>query len=917
MILRPLCTSGDLGGAIAFAKRRYPALAQGVRPCIHELAYRGVTDILLCRFLVGLSPEADIVQIILVRTSVFFQGSGGAIVGGAATITTILTQTITITVDEWDTWEPPVGDTPFLATESTLNAIGLTGALAGTGGGSGNPVILSSSDPAVATVSGSTITIVGYGRVRFALNQAGGGVYAAAPELLSGEHIFPRADSVQGSGGAIVGGSARVSKGNYHQGSGGAIVGGSATVTTLLTQAITITVDEWDTVGVEDTPFVHGASHGSAPNILAIDDTGTLEGTGGGSGNPVVLSSSNTAVATVSGFVITIVGYGRVRFFLDQAGGAGYAPAPQLVGGEHIIPAVNTFYGSGGAIVGGSAQVSKGQYHQGSGGAIAGGSARVGREASFIGSGGAIVGGSAQISKGKYHQGSGGVIAGGSAQISKGGYHQGSGGAIVGGSARIGRAVSFIGSGGAIVGGSAQASKGKYHQGSGGAIVGGSARVQAIQNVFFQGSGGAVAGGSARISKGKYHQGSGGVIAGGSATVTLASVLKPTAVSAPVNFPFDNPSISIYPLGTAVRGGVLTYQVHTTSAKLNIVEDIINGRKRFKVYKLDHYWLGTTTFTYTATETTEDDVAVTSDPATVTVNATPPAAMAYTIEAVAGITDKRIVWTGGAAVFTLTLGGTYTGIQLSVTAVGAGVSKNVIVFKLAGASTVNGYVRITDHYGSYIDILLSSLGVPVAALPTLVCSYAVVTTALTVGGTTPISNIALDPRVPSNYVMFSSDTAIARVENNNLVRGINNGSCQIILKQFGIAGQYLDGRHEKTFTIGPVQPPPRTWVVDRNFQCELAQTAYLYTPYNVVYSPDGDHRLTWGVLRNEYIGRYYSNGHSPSDFADYIFALANNGAPATYDQVLFTYSTYFWPYNVEVDVGIDGLIHCILWEHAV
>jgi hypothetical protein len=916
MILRPLCTSGDLGKAIAFAKRRYPAFAEGVRPFIHELAYRGTTDTLLCRFLIGLSPEIDTVQIILVRTSAFFQGSGGAVVGGSATVSKLLTQTITITIDEWDTWVPPVGDTPFIATESTLNAIGVTGTLAGTGGGSGNPVVLSSSDTSVATVSGSTITIVGYGSVRFALNQAGGGDYAAAPQLLSGEHIFPRVNNIQGSGGAIVGGSARISKGNFHQGSGGAVAGGSATVTTLLTQSITIITDEWDTVGVEDTPFVHGANHGTAPNVLAINDTGTLEGTGGGSGNPVVLSSSNTAVATVSGFVITIVGYGRVRFFLDQAGGAGYAPAAQLVGGEHTIPAVNTFYASGGAIVGGAARVLKGKYHQGSGGAVVGGSARVGRSASFVGSGGAIVGGSAQVSKGKYHQGSGGVIGGGSAQISKGSYHQGSGGAIAGGSARIGRTIIFIGSGGAIAGGTARISKGKYHQGLGGVIAGGSARVQTIQTVFFQGSGGAVVGGSALISKGKYHQGRGGVIAGGSATITVESVLKPLAMqNITLTFPYkdlDTGYVTLYfnGTGTAKRGGVLTYTILGDTENLHFVAGVgSNGLPNYKMYKFDHYWLGNDTFSYKVTETTGDGVAVDSDVATVLVNAASPAAMAYTVGEVSP-TLAKFTWTGGAYRFTFSLIGLYTGVTLLEPYVDSG-EKFCIIQKAAGATSTSGYVKVTDHYGYNFNVPMSALGVA-AASPVLICSFAIGTTSLNVGATTPITNISLDNRVSNGYVMFSSNAAIARVESNNtLVRGMNNGSCQIILKQFGIAGQYIDGRHEKTVTVGPVQPTPPVpgtggWHIVREWSCGVWQTPYLYSPYNVTASPNGQYRLAWAVVREEYRGQsgVETTNHDPRTFATYLGV-----------NMAFVYSNYFWGYSYsEENPESNGWIHIRYWE---
>ena len=53
-----------------------------------------------------------------------------------------------------------------------------------TGGGSGQPVIFSSSNPAVATISGSTVTITGAGSAIISANQAGNATYAAAPAVM-------------------------------------------------------------------------------------------------------------------------------------------------------------------------------------------------------------------------------------------------------------------------------------------------------------------------------------------------------------------------------------------------------------------------------------------------------------------------------------------------------------------------------------------------------------------------------------------------------------------------------------------------------------------------------------------------------------------------------------------------------------
>lgn len=55
------------------------------------------------------------------------------------------------------------------------------------------------------------------------------------------------------------------------------------------------------------------------------DPTYNLNTTGGASGNPIVYTSSNTAVATVSGSIVTIVGAGTTIITASQAGNSTYA----------------------------------------------------------------------------------------------------------------------------------------------------------------------------------------------------------------------------------------------------------------------------------------------------------------------------------------------------------------------------------------------------------------------------------------------------------------------------------------------------------------------------------------------------------------------------------------------------------------
>jgi alpha-tubulin suppressor-like RCC1 family protein len=62
--------------------------------------------------------------------------------------------------------------------------VGGTGAVSATGGGSGNPVVFSSNTLATCTVSGSTVSGVSAGTCTIAANQAGGGNFAAAAQVL-------------------------------------------------------------------------------------------------------------------------------------------------------------------------------------------------------------------------------------------------------------------------------------------------------------------------------------------------------------------------------------------------------------------------------------------------------------------------------------------------------------------------------------------------------------------------------------------------------------------------------------------------------------------------------------------------------------------------------------------------------------
>ncbi|WP_106790864.1 MBG domain-containing protein [Aquimarina sp. Aq78] len=139
--------------------------------------------------------------------------------------------------------------------------------LAATGGASGNPITFVSSNTAVATISGNTVTIVGVGTTTITASQTGNTTYAAAidvPQVLN------------------------VNKGNQ-----------------------TITFAPLADVSVEAPTF-------------SLNATAT-------SGLGVTYTSSNPAVATVSGSVISIVGIGTTTITASQAGDVNWNAATDVI----------------------------------------------------------------------------------------------------------------------------------------------------------------------------------------------------------------------------------------------------------------------------------------------------------------------------------------------------------------------------------------------------------------------------------------------------------------------------------------------------------------------------------------------------------------------------------------------------------
>jgi Galactose oxidase, central domain/FG-GAP-like repeat/Divergent InlB B-repeat domain/Kelch motif len=144
-----------------------------------------------------------------------------------------------------------------------LVPVGSTRTVTATGGGSGQPVVVTSVTPSLCTVSGTTVTGIAVGNCTLAANQAGGANHNAAPEL--------RVTLTVGPG----------------------------------TQMITF------------TPLP----------IFGPGESVGLSATGGSSGNPVSFTAQTPAVCTVSGNRVTGVAAGQCFVRATQAGNSNYLAA--------------------------------------------------------------------------------------------------------------------------------------------------------------------------------------------------------------------------------------------------------------------------------------------------------------------------------------------------------------------------------------------------------------------------------------------------------------------------------------------------------------------------------------------------------------------------------------------------------------
>jgi len=235
--------------------------------------------------------------------------------------------------------------------------------LTATGGESGNPVTYSSSDPTIASISGNIVSIVKPGIVTITASQAGNSSYNVAPSVdqtltvnqktLTVSNVVVSDKTYDGSLDAIISsailnglvGTDDVSLSNSavfadaNVGSGIAVtpnftLNGADAVKYLLTQptGLTATINKANqTITLFPLPVLTYSPAGTS--VLSAFSSSNL---------PIVFSSSNTTVASVSGYLLSIISAGSTIITASQAGNDNYNAATSVTQTATISQAAQT-----------------------------------------------------------------------------------------------------------------------------------------------------------------------------------------------------------------------------------------------------------------------------------------------------------------------------------------------------------------------------------------------------------------------------------------------------------------------------------------------------------------------------------------------------------------------------------------------
>jgi photosystem II stability/assembly factor-like uncharacterized protein len=214
---------------------------------------------------------------------------------------------------------------------------------------SGLPVTYASSNTAVATVSGNTITIVGGGTATITASQAGNGNYNAATDVPQTLTVNKAAQSITFAALAAktFGDAAFALSSTASSGLPVTYASSNTAVATVSGNTITIVGGGTSTITASQAGNSNYNAATDVPQTLTVNkaaqtitfaalaaktfgDAAFALSSTASSGLPVTYASSNTAVATVSGNTITIVGGGTATITASQAGNSNYNAATDV-----------------------------------------------------------------------------------------------------------------------------------------------------------------------------------------------------------------------------------------------------------------------------------------------------------------------------------------------------------------------------------------------------------------------------------------------------------------------------------------------------------------------------------------------------------------------------------------------------------
>jgi alpha-tubulin suppressor-like RCC1 family protein len=222
-----------------------------------------------------------------------------------------------------------------------------------TGGGSGNPVVLSSLTGTTCSIVGNTVSFAAAGVCTIAANQAGTPLYLEAPEQTQSFTINPAAQIINFTStppsGAVVGDAYAITATGGASGNPVAfssltpavcnltgstanlVSGGTCIIAANQAQNANYLAAPQVTqsFGVVE-PITQSINFTSSPpNPAVVGGSYTVNASGGASGNPVLFSSLTPTACFVIGNTVSLITRATCRIAGDQAGNRYYLPAAQ------------------------------------------------------------------------------------------------------------------------------------------------------------------------------------------------------------------------------------------------------------------------------------------------------------------------------------------------------------------------------------------------------------------------------------------------------------------------------------------------------------------------------------------------------------------------------------------------------------